>query len=66
VAVWDNRSTQHYAIYDYGTSRRRVQRITTRGEVPVGIDGRRSTPLRGDASGYDDGAPAPGGAAQQI
>jgi alpha-ketoglutarate-dependent sulfate ester dioxygenase len=52
VAVWDNRSTQHYAIFDYGSQRRRVQRITTSGSTPVGLDGRPSVALRGDASSY--------------
>lgn len=52
VAVWDNRSTQHYAIYDYGSQHRRVQRITTSGSTPVGLDGRPSVALQGDAAGY--------------
>jgi alpha-ketoglutarate-dependent taurine dioxygenase len=55
VAVWDNRSTQHYATYDYGSDHRRVQRVTTVGSVPVGIDGRLSRSLQGDASLYNEG-----------
>jgi len=42
VAVWDNRATQHYAINDYGDQRRVVRRVTVDGDVPVGVDGRRS------------------------
>lgn len=39
VAVWDNRSTWHYAVGDYGKARRRVQRVSTRGERPIGLAG---------------------------
>lgn len=53
VAVWDNRSTQHYATYNYGDSHRKVQRVTTVGSVPVGVDGRTSRAIRGDASEYN-------------
>lgn len=42
VAVWDNRATQHYAINDYGEQHRLVRRVTVDGDVPVGVDGRRS------------------------
>jgi alkyl sulfatase len=48
VAIWDNRATQHYAVADYDESVRRVvRRATVHGDVPVGIDGRRSRALRG-------------------
>ena len=47
VAIWDNRATQHYAINDYGDARRVVRRATVHGDVPVGIDGRRSVLLKG-------------------
>lgn len=57
VAMWDNRATQHYAVNDYGDRHRVVQRVTVAGEVPVGIDGRESVALVGDASAYTS-APA--------
>ncbi|MFP0196670.1 MULTISPECIES: TauD/TfdA dioxygenase family protein [Pseudomonas] len=47
VAIWDNRSTQHYAIDDYGTQDRVVRRVTLRGEVPVGANGQRSQTIKG-------------------
>ncbi len=34
LAIWDNRSTQHYAVNDYYPSRRRMERIATLGERP--------------------------------
>ncbi|MBR1217750.1 TauD/TfdA family dioxygenase [Bradyrhizobium sp. U87765 SZCCT0131] len=43
VAIWDNRATQHYAVNDYGDQHRIVRRATVDGDIPVGVDGRRST-----------------------
>lgn len=52
VAFWDNRATQHYAVYDYGDARRVVNRLTLAGDVPRGVDGEPSIALTGDAGRY--------------
>jgi alpha-ketoglutarate-dependent taurine dioxygenase len=56
LAIWDNRSTQHCAIVDYGNAHRRCERVTVAGETPVGVDGRPGVSLRGDASTFYKGA----------
>jgi taurine dioxygenase len=38
MIFWDNRSTQHYAPRDYLPQRRRMERITLKGERPFGVD----------------------------
>jgi alpha-ketoglutarate-dependent sulfate ester dioxygenase len=52
VAMWDNRATQHYAVADFDAHPREMRRITVAGDVPVGVDGRRSVVLKGDATGF--------------
>jgi alpha-ketoglutarate-dependent taurine dioxygenase len=56
LAIWDNRSTQHCAVVDYGDAYRRCERVTIAGETPVGVDGRPGVSLRGDASTFYAGA----------
>ena len=35
VAFWDNRCTMHYALLDYGTQRRRMERVALEGDRPA-------------------------------
>lgn len=37
VAFWDNRCTMHYALLDYGSERRRMERVALEGDRPVGV-----------------------------
>jgi taurine dioxygenase len=53
VAFWDNRTTQHRAIADFGSAPRRLQRVTIAGGVPVGVDGRSSKALHGDSAAFN-------------
>jgi len=52
LAIWDNRATQHYAVYDYGSQDRRAERCTVAGSLPVGTDGQVSRVLAGDSARY--------------
>lgn len=51
-ALWNNRTTQHYGVNDYGQQHRRMTRFSIAGEPPVGVDGRASRLLRGNSSGF--------------
>jgi alpha-ketoglutarate-dependent taurine dioxygenase len=39
VLIWDNQATMHYATDDYGSSTRRLRRVTLAGAEPVGPTG---------------------------
>jgi alpha-ketoglutarate-dependent taurine dioxygenase len=49
VVMWDNRATAHIAPRDINKSDfdRQLFRTTLVGEIPVGVDGRQSTPIAG-------------------
>ncbi|WP_419666306.1 TauD/TfdA dioxygenase family protein [Streptomyces sp. 2-1] len=52
LVLFDNRITQHYAIDNYDGLPRRLNRVTVAGDVPVGIEGKESYSIAGDASHY--------------
>jgi FMN-dependent oxidoreductase (nitrilotriacetate monooxygenase family) len=52
LVLFDNRITQHYAIDNYDDLPRRLHRVTVAGDIPVGVHGRSSYSIEGDASHY--------------
>ncbi|MEU5373651.1 TauD/TfdA family dioxygenase [Streptomyces sp. NPDC005951] len=48
VLIFDNRNTQHFAVDDYGSHKRGLNRVSITGHTPVGLDGRSSYALEED------------------
>jgi alpha-ketoglutarate-dependent sulfate ester dioxygenase len=59
LVLFDNRATQHYAIDNYDDLPRRLNRVTVAGDIPVGVDGKQSYSITGDASHYSPVAEVP-------
>jgi alpha-ketoglutarate-dependent sulfate ester dioxygenase len=59
LVLFDNRTTQHYAIDNYDDLPRRLNRVTVAGDIPVGVDGKQSYSITGDASHYSPIAEVP-------
>ena len=54
LVLFDNRITQHYAPDNYDGQPRQLNRVTVAGDIPVGVDGRRSAAIKGDSSSYSE------------
>ncbi|MER6283987.1 TauD/TfdA dioxygenase family protein [Streptomyces sviceus] len=52
LVLFDNRITQHYAVDNYDGLPRRLHRVTVAGDIPVGVEGKESYSIQGDASHY--------------
>ncbi|SER82177.1 taurine dioxygenase [Streptomyces sp. yr375] len=52
LVLFDNRITQHYAVDNYDKLPRRLNRVTVAGDVPVGVEGKESYSIEGDAAHY--------------
>ncbi|WP_369195620.1 TauD/TfdA dioxygenase family protein [Streptomyces djakartensis] len=52
LVLFDNRITQHYAVDNYDGLPRRLHRVTVAGDIPVGVEGKESYAVEGDASHY--------------
>ncbi len=68
MVFWDNRSTQHYAVHDYWPQRRRMERLTIKGERPIGVTDAASDVSTKPAALRSDGLTAQSGehATRQI
>lgn len=55
LVIWDNQSTLHYAVHDYGDEHRRGERVTVGGTTTVGTDGRPGVVIQGNTEEFARG-----------
>lgn len=58
IAFWDNRSAQHYAVHDYFPQHRIMERVTIKGDRPVGVQAADPATVRRSRFGEPSGAEA--------
>jgi alpha-ketoglutarate-dependent sulfate ester dioxygenase len=51
LLIFDNRCTQHYGVNDYDGHKRVLHRVSVNGDVPAGLDGKRSYAILGPQEG---------------
>lgn len=61
LAIWDNRSTQHYAVHDYYPQRRYMERVTVKGGPVVGVPRTDPAQLKRAKYAAPDGVDTHGG-----